>query len=402
MYRRHVGDVYHYALAVLQNERDAEDVTQTTFLNAYRAFGSGERPEKPKNWLIAIAHNVCRQRFRTAARRPMEVPLLEETVAEAIDDADRPSAQDIRRALSHLSFNQRSALVMRELEGRSYEEIATILQLSRSAVETLLFRARRALREQLETGLTCREAEAALSRRADAQLGWNERRALRAHLRECPECAAIARRQRAQRAALRDLAGVPVPASLAALFGGGTATGGALVAKTAAVAAVAITVGAGTFTVVEHTIRDERFGAPVAAAGVAGERTAASRPATPRFPGTLGTPRPSRAPLLTRPARQARHERPRGRARPQGARVVVAARHEHRSIPAGKLEPRATRHKPVVHRSAAPQGRARAVHEPRGQQRGRAVHKPPGKQLGQAGGDEPPGKSQGHRKNGHS
>src|SRR5213078_1956024 len=71
MYKRHVGDVYRYALAVMRNPADAEDVTQTTFLNAYRSYvEKGNRPEKPQNWLIAIAHNVCRQRFRQSARRP--------------------------------------------------------------------------------------------------------------------------------------------------------------------------------------------------------------------------------------------------------------------------------------------------------------------------------------------
>src|ERR687888_1907269 len=78
LYRRHVGDVYRYALAVLHNPADAEDVAQTTFLNAYRAFERGERPEKPQNWLITIAHNVCRQRFRDAARRPHEVEFDEQ------------------------------------------------------------------------------------------------------------------------------------------------------------------------------------------------------------------------------------------------------------------------------------------------------------------------------------
>ena len=77
LYRRHVKDVYRYAFAVLQNRADAEDVTQTTFLNAYRAFERGERPDKPHNWLIAIAHNVCRQRFRQSQRRPKEVALDE-------------------------------------------------------------------------------------------------------------------------------------------------------------------------------------------------------------------------------------------------------------------------------------------------------------------------------------
>src|ERR671926_1399973 len=161
LYRRHVGDVYRYALVVMRNPSDAEDVTQTTFMNAYRAFERGERPRAPQNWLIAIAHNVCRQRFRQSQRRPNEVELNEQ-LAEAIVEEDAISAEDIRRALGHLAFNQRAALVMRELEGRSYQEIAEILGLTTSAVETLIFRARRALREQFEEGITCHEAELAI------------------------------------------------------------------------------------------------------------------------------------------------------------------------------------------------------------------------------------------------
>src|SRR2546430_10689002 len=119
LYRRHVADVYHYALAVLRSPADAEDVTQTTFLNALRAYDRGERPKAAQNWLIAIAHNVCRQRFRQSLRRPREVSFDEEVAGRAFDD-DVPSAQDIRHALGQLAFNQRAALVMRELEGRSY------------------------------------------------------------------------------------------------------------------------------------------------------------------------------------------------------------------------------------------------------------------------------------------
>ena len=52
LYRRYVKDVYHYALALLRNPADAEDVTQTTFLNAYRAYSRGDEILKPQNWLI--------------------------------------------------------------------------------------------------------------------------------------------------------------------------------------------------------------------------------------------------------------------------------------------------------------------------------------------------------------
>jgi RNA polymerase sigma factor (sigma-70 family) len=240
LYRKHAGDVYRYALVVLRNQADAEDVTQTTFLNAYRAFEKGERPQKPQNWLIAIAHNVCRQRFRQAQRRPAEVG-YEEELAESVVEEDALSADDIRRALGHLAFNQRSALVMRELEGRSYQEIAEILGLSVSAVETLLFRARRALREQLEQSITCQEAELSISRQLDGRLPRSEKGALRAHLRECDDCASFARSQRAHRGALKALGAIPLPGSLAGLFGGG---GGAALGGGLAVKAAALTFGA--------------------------------------------------------------------------------------------------------------------------------------------------------------
>ncbi len=254
LYKRHVGDVYRYALAVMRNPTDAEDVTQTTFLNAYRSYvENGSRPEKPQNWLIAIAHNVCRQRFRQSARRPAEVS-FEDDIADTVADNEAPTGDDIRRALGYLAFNQRAALVMRELEGRSYSEIAEILEVSTSAVETLIFRARRALREQLEGSLTCGEAEFAISRQLDGRLPRQERGQLRAHLRECAECAGFARRQRAQRGALKTLALVPVPASLTSLFGGGSGAvvGTGLALKAAAAVTAGLAIGGAGYEGVRH------------------------------------------------------------------------------------------------------------------------------------------------------
>jgi len=241
LYQRHVGDVYRYALVVMRNPADAEDVTQTTFMNAYRAFLRGERPRTAQNWLITIAHNVCRQRFRQLQRRPNELPFDEDVVEAVPDDDDTPSADDIRRALSHLAFNQRAAIVMRELEGRTYAEIAEVLEISTSAVETLIFRARRALREQLEGALTCTEAELAISRQLDSRLPRKDKGALRAHLRECADCARFARSQRAQRSAIRGLALIPIPSSLTSFFHhGSSAAVGAGTAGTAATTGVAV------------------------------------------------------------------------------------------------------------------------------------------------------------------
>jgi RNA polymerase sigma-70 factor, ECF subfamily len=154
-YREHVAQVYQYALAVLGNSADAEDVTQQTFLNAYRAFQRGERPKKAHNWLIKIAHNVCRMRWRQAGRRPQEVP-LERAGEPAMRDDERPSLDELLSALAKLPFTQRAAIVMREVEDRSYAEIAEVLGVTVPAVEALLFRARgnlRARRKELAGAL---------------------------------------------------------------------------------------------------------------------------------------------------------------------------------------------------------------------------------------------------------
>jgi RNA polymerase sigma-70 factor (ECF subfamily) len=149
-YRRHVAEVYQYALAVLANPADAEDVTQQTFLNAYRAFQRGDQPHKAHNWLIKIAHNVCRMRWRQSSRRPQEVP-LEHAQEPVTLDEDRPSLDAVLKALARLPFNQRAAIVMREVEDRSYAEIADVLGTTVPAVEALLFRARTHLRARRKT-----------------------------------------------------------------------------------------------------------------------------------------------------------------------------------------------------------------------------------------------------------
>jgi RNA polymerase sigma-70 factor (ECF subfamily) len=208
MYRRHVREVYRYALVVLRSPGDAEDITQATFLNAYRVFKGGKRPRSARNWLISLAHELCYQQARRQAG-------AEEV---AVPEGELPIDNDVRRALGHLAFDERAALIMREVEGRSYAQIAGILDVSVGAVETLIFRARRTLREELEGALTCHEAERAISRRLDGRLARAERRPLRRHLRECTDCTRFERSQRAQRVALRSLANVPLPSSLASFF----------------------------------------------------------------------------------------------------------------------------------------------------------------------------------------
>jgi RNA polymerase sigma factor (sigma-70 family) len=243
LYREHGPAVYRYALAVLGNRADAEDVTQTTFLNAYRSLEQGVRPRKPANWLLTIASNTIKQRFRQELSRPHHVE-LDEQVAGSIPDDDGPTVGEVLTALSKIPPQQRQAIVLREFEGRSYGEIAEILGVTTSALETLLFRARRSLAEELEHHLTCTEAQLAISRAADGRLGRKERRRLREHLEECPDCASFARLQQRHRGALKTLLLVPAPLSLS-LFKGFEGTASAATLPAAGVGAAAATTGVG-------------------------------------------------------------------------------------------------------------------------------------------------------------
>ena len=155
LYREHADSVYRYTLGALGDPRDAEDATQSTFLNAYRAFDRGERVREPAAWLIAIARNVCRQRYREQARRPREVELPRE-LAQVGDEP--PAFGAVLDAVRRLGFRQRAAFVLSDLEGRPLAEIAAALGVSTAAAEMLVIRARLAVRELLEEDLSCVEA----------------------------------------------------------------------------------------------------------------------------------------------------------------------------------------------------------------------------------------------------
>jgi RNA polymerase sigma factor (sigma-70 family) len=148
LYRSHRHEVYRAALRKLGDHHEAEDVTQTAFLDAYRAVLRGSHPDLPRAWLLAIAENVRRRRFRTTLRRPRVEPLR-----EALPSAEPPwraQTAEIRAALATLAENQRKAFLLRELGGFSYSEIAEQLGTSVPAVQMLLFRARQKLRAELE------------------------------------------------------------------------------------------------------------------------------------------------------------------------------------------------------------------------------------------------------------
>jgi RNA polymerase sigma-70 factor, ECF subfamily len=148
LYRGHHGDVYRVVLREVGNVHDAEDVTQAAFLDAYRAVLRGTQPQSPRAWLIAIAENVRRRRYRTSQRRPREEPLDADFPLAA--ELSHELAQTLAEALAELPHEQRRVFLLREFTGLSYDEIAERVDGTVASVQMLLFRARRALREQLE------------------------------------------------------------------------------------------------------------------------------------------------------------------------------------------------------------------------------------------------------------
>ena len=145
LYRRRVQE---YCAGQLRERQEADDAMQSTFLYAYTLLQRGVVPRRPLPWLYAIAHNVCRTRRRALKLRGrvesgVDLDTLHETVGR--NDEQHDDLDELGGALTALPATQRKALLLREWKGLSYAEIATQLGITSSAVEALLFRARRNL-----------------------------------------------------------------------------------------------------------------------------------------------------------------------------------------------------------------------------------------------------------------
>ena len=152
LYERHAAKIHGYCLHQLGSREEAEDAVQTTFMNAFRALGRGVVPEAEAAWLFKIAENVCLSRRRSSWRRNrIESPADFEVIEEVVPGPNRQRDEliGIEDALAAMPGQQRRAILLREWQGLSYSEISAELELSQSAVETLIFRARRSLAQGL-------------------------------------------------------------------------------------------------------------------------------------------------------------------------------------------------------------------------------------------------------------
>jgi RNA polymerase sigma-70 factor, ECF subfamily len=156
LYRGHLRDVYSYAYYRVGNHHDAEDLTEQTFLQAYRHFERAQResdgrPLRP--WLIRIAHNLAANYYRDRSRKP-QTQLEDAAIVSAPHDTEtlvegRQELTDVLNGVAELPDDRREALIMRFALGMDNREIARALGRSEGATKVLIHRAIK----QLEQGL---------------------------------------------------------------------------------------------------------------------------------------------------------------------------------------------------------------------------------------------------------
>jgi RNA polymerase sigma factor (sigma-70 family) len=271
LYERHHQALYRYCRSILHHDEDARDALQSTMAKAFAALQREERDFDLRPWLFRIAHNEAislLRRRRDAVTLDLAETVGTDSLPTAVESRERLAR--LREDLADLPDRQRSALVLRELNGLGHEEIATVLDSSPRAIKQTIFEARTSLGECDEgREMPCAEVQRMLS---DADGRVLRGRRVRAHLRSCKRCRQF-KAALAQRPAELALLAPPLPAAaaaglLASIGGGAAATaagtgagvgasagGTALASKIVAIVTVTATAAGGTVAATE-VVRD--------------------------------------------------------------------------------------------------------------------------------------------------
>ena len=323
LFNRYNGRLLGFCQSMLKSRQDAEDVLQEVFTNAHTAMLGDDRKINVRPWLYRIARNRCLNHLRKPVPEGQDsMDVLAHangtTTAEQVQ-----MREDLRQLLADvetLPETQRTALLLREIDQLSYEEIAQAMQTTVPSVKSLLVRARIGLAESGQARLlTCEEVQIDLAEAAEG-IGKVSGPA-RKHVRDCEGCKAFRGQLRSDRKAMAALFPVGLLAMvkqgvLAKVFGGGSAgaastgaagavggasasggiggislLGGAIGAKAAAGFATAAILTAGAVEVRNMNSGEaENPGPRVAPAAIAAEAPARPDPATEHLAARVETP----------------------------------------------------------------------------------------------------------------
>jgi RNA polymerase sigma-70 factor (ECF subfamily) len=149
---RHSRFIFNLSYRLLGNAADAEELAQEAAVRFYQSLGRFRGEVTVRSWLYRLVTNLAVDRLRR--RTPVEVELDGAALPGGTDPQEeaerRETAAMVRRALNALPREERVVLVLRDLEDRSYQEIAAILDLNLGTVKSRIHRARRGLRERLD------------------------------------------------------------------------------------------------------------------------------------------------------------------------------------------------------------------------------------------------------------
>ena len=361
---------YVRQMLAAQSRQDAEDVLQDVFVRAFGALRADERPVNVRAWLYRVAHNRCIDHLRRPMPAPADIFEMSRTpLHDPLEDAQR--REDLRRLVTdvgRLPEQQRSALLMREIDGMSYADLAAALDVTVPAVKSLLVRARLGLVEAAEA----RSTDCAVIREdlvAAYDRGVKASGRARRHMRECAGCReyrSALRSVRSSFAALTPGAGAAaLAAKLFGIGGGWAAAGGAAAGGGGAAATGAAAVGGATACKVAAVV----CAAALTAGGAvevnkmahhtapAKQRAAAGR--RPRRHQPLAAPAPRRAPQRRR--RRARAARRTRRPPPRRAHARAPPRQGRRPTP---LAPPSIPIYPPAEPAAAPPTAAASTRSP--------------------------------------
>lgn len=246
IFRTHHQGLYRYCLAILRDRDDAEDALQATMAAALRSLPGESRRIEVRPWLFRVAHNESISILRRRRDEAGEDELADRAaLPHDAEIATRERLRSLVADLGELPERQRSAIVMRELSGLSYGEIAMALSCTEGGARQAVYEARTALRDREEgREMECEQVRLVLSDRDGRRL---RSRRLRAHLKGCDGCrgfaASISRRRVDLDALFPPLPAAAAGAMLSGLIGGGA--GGAAAGGTAAGGTAAAAAGSG-------------------------------------------------------------------------------------------------------------------------------------------------------------
>ena len=158
----HIDSMYNFAYRLTFDEDDSKDLVQDTYLKAYRFINSFEQGTNAKAWLFRILKNSFINEYRKKSKQPTKVDYQEVETYYNSDDVDYQSTTDLRaesvkdmlgdeisNALNSLAVDFRTVIILCDLEGFTYEEMAKILDIPIGTVRSRLHRARNLLKDKL-------------------------------------------------------------------------------------------------------------------------------------------------------------------------------------------------------------------------------------------------------------